>query len=430
MLKKLILLLFLFPVFVSAQQQLTLQDAIDKALKNNFDILIAKENVNQATISNTIGMAGGLPTLGITTSDNNTFSNVHQEYNTGADLNKSNVTGNSINGAISASIPLFNGFKVIATKEQLDALQTKSELLLNVQIQNTMAAIMVTYFDIVRQENYLSILNSSLNVSKEKFNIVSSRRNVGMANDADYLQAQIDVSSVEQNIQTQKLVIAQAKTDLQQLMGLKEFSDFSVNDSIIVDETLDYNTTIKSLQQNPQFLALNQQIKINETVVKQINAQRYPNLKINTSYNFSYAENQIGSTLVNQSYGPQIGFTLQIPIYNGNQFKTQQDVARSKITSSTFERDNLLSLYTSDAYKTYLSYQNTLEQLSTQKANYELSRQLVTIVMKRFEANMATMLDVKAAQLSFENSGYMLINLQYAAKASEIELKRLIYQLK
>ena len=430
MIKRYIIILFLIPVFVSAQQQLTMQDAIDKALKNNFDILIAKENVNQNTISNTIGMAGGLPSVNITTGDNNTFSNIHQEYNSCADLNKSNVTGNSINGAITASIPLFNGFKVIATKEQLDALQTKSELLLNVQIQNTLAAIMVTYFDIVRQENYLSILNSSLNVSKEKLTIVSSRRSVGMANDADYLQAQIDVSSVEQNIQSQKLVIAQAKTDLQQLMGLKEFSDFSVNDSIVVDETLDYNSTIKSLQQNPQFLALNQQIKINETVVKQINAQRYPNFKINTSYNFSYAENQIGTTIVNQSYGPQIGFTLQIPIYNGNQFKTQQDVARSKITSSTYERDNLLSLYTSEAYKTYLSYQNTLEQLSTQKANYDLSRQLVDIVMKRFEANMATMLDVKAAQLSFENSGYMLINLQYAAKASEIELKRLIYQLK
>ena len=40
------------------------------------------------------------------------------------------------------------------------------------------------------------------------------------------------------------------------------------------------------------------------------------------------------------------------------------------------------------------------------------------------------MLDVKAAQLSLENSGYTLINLQFAAKASEVELKRLVYKLK
>ena len=50
--------------------------------------------------------------------------------------------------------------------------------------------------------------------------------------------------------------------------------------------------------------------------------------------------------------------------------------------------------------------------------------------MQRFKSNLATILDVKAAQLSYENAGYLLVNLQYAAKSAEIELKRLIYRLK
>ena len=37
--------------------------------------------------------------------------------------------------------------------------------------------------------------------------------------------------------------------------------------------------------------------------------------------------------------------------------------------------------------------------------------------------------NVKAAQSSFESTGYQLVNLKFSAKISEIELKRLMYQL-
>ena len=416
--------------FMANAQQMSLQNAIDTALKNNFDILIAKDNVTQNSIANNFGNAGGLPSLNITSSDVNTLNTIHQEYSSGSDLDKSNVKGSNVGGAITASFPLFNGFKVLATKKQLEALQTQSELLLNAQIQNTMAAVMMKYFDIVRQEKYLNILNRSLDVSKEKMSIVTTRKNVGMANDADYLQAQIDESTVEQNIKSQQLIIDQSKTDLQQLMNSKSFYTFNLSDSIQVDKTIVLDSINYCLKQNPQYLSLDQQVTINETVVKQINAQRYPSFKINTSYNLSYINNGAGSVLVNQTTGPQLGFALQIPIYNGNQFKTQQKVALSKVNTAELQREKLLTTYTASAYRTYLSYQNTLQQIAEQETNYERSGKLLQLVMLRFQSSMATMLDVKAAQLSFENAGYTLINLQFAAKSAEIELKRLIYRLK
>lgn len=428
--RKVITILLFLPLFVNAQQQLSLRNAIDTALKNNFDILIAHDNVDLNTIGNTYGNAGALPSVNVTSGDNNTFNNVHQEYSSGPDLNKKDVYGNNLSGALTASFPLFNGFKIMATKKQLEALQKQSELLLNAQIQNTMAAIMLKYFDIVRQENYLKIVSRSLEVSKEKFSIISTRRNVGMANDADFLQAQIDQTTIEQTIKSQQLVIDQTKADLQQLMSSKTFYHFSTSDSISVDKSIVFDSISNCLKQNPQYLSLDQQVKINETVVKQINAQRYPSFKINTSYNLSYINNGAGSVLVNQNYGPQIGFVLQIPIYNGNQYKTQKNMALSNVAIAEHQRESLLLSFTADAYKTYLSYQNTLQQIAEQQINYERSGQLVKIVMQRFQANMATMLDVKAALLSFENAGYTLINLQYAAKASEIELKRLVYRLK
>lgn len=423
-------ILLLLPTVIKAQQTLSLQHAIDSALKNNLDIIIANDNVEQNKINNTFGMAGGLASVTVSAGDNNQWSTIHQEYNTGTTLDKSNVYGNNFNSAISAGYSLFNGFKVLTTKKQLEALQTQSELLLNAQVQNTMAAIMVKYYDIVRQQNYLSILKRSFDVANEKLNIISTRRSVGMANDADYLQAQIDVSAIDQAINSQNLVISQTKTDLQQLMNSKSFYNFSVTDSIVIDKNIAIDSITNCLKQNPQYLSMGEQIKINEALVKQINSQRYPSLKINTSYNFSYANNGAGSVLINQSYGPQAAITLQIPIYNGSIFSNQKKAAQCKVAMAEHQQQNLLTQYTSGAYKTFLSYQNTLQQLDAQQINYERSGKLVQIIMQRFKSNLATILDVKAAQLSYENAGYLLVNLQYAAKSAEIELKRLIYRLK
>jgi len=427
--KRILTIALLIPLFVNAQQ-LSLRNAIDSAMKNNFNILFAKDSVEMNHLSNTYGMAGGLPSVNIATGDNNLLSNVHQQYSTGPDLDKSNVYGNSLTGAITASIPLFNGFKIVATKHQLEALEALGDLQLNQRIQNTMAAIMMKYFDIVRQDNYMGILHRSLDVSKEKLNITTTRRSVGMANDADFLQAQIDESTIEQTIKSQQLVIDQAKADLQVMMSSKSFYPFSVTDTIVVDKDIVLDSITGCLKQNPQYLSFDQIIKINETVVQQINSQRYPSLKINTAYNFSYTNSGAGYTIINQIYGPQAGFTLQIPIYNGNMFKTQHDVAVCNVTMAKQQQQSLLLAYNADAYKTYISYQNTLQQLTEQQANYERSGTLVKIVMQRFQNNLATMLDVKAAQLSFENSGFTLVNLEFAAKAAEVELKRLVYKLK
>ena len=49
--------------------------------------------------------------------------------------------------------------------------------------------------------------------------------------------------------------------------------------------------------------------------------------------------------------------------------------------------------------------------------------------MQNFQVNQATILDVKAAQTSFEEAAYLLVNLKYAAKTAEIELKQLTYKL-
>ena len=120
---------------------------------------------------------------------------------------------------------------------------------------------------------------------------------------------------------------------------------------------------------------------------------------------------------------------MQVPIFNGTIYKKQQVVASYNVENAKLQRESLLSILTADAIKAYQAYESSIQQMKSQKKSYENAGRLVKIVVQRFSLNQATILDVKAAQESFESAGYMYINLQYSAKAAEIELKRLIFRL-
>ena len=99
------------------------------------------------------------------------------------------------------------------------------------------------------------------------------------------------------------------------------------------------------------------------------------------------------------------------------------------VENALLEKESLLMSLKATVENTFDTYQTTLQQLESQKVNYQNAGKLLDLIMEKFKVNEATILEVKAAQQSYENAGYLLLNLQYAAKAAEIELKRLVYKL-
>lgn len=428
--KKIIIYIALFlPLIGFAQPAITLKSAIDTTLKNSFDIQIATNNLEITKTNNTYGVAGGLPTLNLNVSDNQSYISVNQELYTGDKINRPQATANALNSSANVGMTLFNGFRIWATKKRLSILEQQSELTLNNQIQNSIATVMAKYYDIVRQQEYLKIMRNSLDVSQKKLDIITERKNVGMANDADFLQAQIDVNSARQSLRTQEAVVEQVKTDLLQLMSQKTYYPYSVTDSITVDNSILLADVTGFLNRNPQYMATEEQVKINEQALKEVSALRFPTLRMTGGYSMSRTKNSAGNILLNESYGPNVGLTLAIPIFNGGSYKAQKEVAEFNVENATLQKESLFNTLTSGAIKTHQSYSSAVQQLEAQKNTVELSGKLINVILQRFQVNQATIIDVKTAQASYETTGYQYINLSYAAKIAEIELKRLMYKL-
>ncbi|MEP7141354.1 MAG: TolC family protein [Ferruginibacter sp.] len=429
---KLIVYIFLLSISLAgrAQEMLRLSTAVNIALKNSLDIQLAANNVEANTVLNNIGVAGGLPLITGALTDNEQSSTINQKLNTGVNIDRNAAATNNLSSNVGVSMLLYNGNRVVATKGRLAQLQKQSEELLNSQIQNIIGAVMTGYYDIVRQQSYLKTIERSIDASRQQLEIVQTRQTVGLANNADLFQAQIDLNELVQEQQSQQLIIDQAKTELLRLLTLRPDSAIAVQDTILVDKTISLDQVLNNLHQNPDIIASTDQVRINELIVKETAALRYPSVRATTGYNFSRNKSSGGQLLLNQSYGPAVGLAIAIPIYNGSAYRRQQKVAEIDVRNAELNKKVLIRDYSSQVVKSYQSYASTLKQLETEQKNYILSSDLLELVLKRFQFKQATIVDVKIAQQSFEQSGYRLVNLNFAAKSAEIELKRLANQLK
>ncbi len=84
---KRLLILLLVTVGMSGAfaQKLELKDAINIALKNSLDIELARNNVEQRSLLNSYGMAGGLPLVTANATDNQQITDINQKYDAGGD---------------------------------------------------------------------------------------------------------------------------------------------------------------------------------------------------------------------------------------------------------------------------------------------------------------------------------------------------------
>lgn len=405
-------------------QTLTLHDAVAIALQNSLGIQIAKNNVTAAGIYNSYGIAGGLPLVTASGSDQEQSTSIKQEYaNPANNKSSSNASSNNLSASLNASMLLYNGSRVQNARRRLGTIEAQNQQVLTSRGLMVAYNVMLRYYDIIRQQSYAGTLATSITVSRQKLDIVKAQQSAGVANNADLFQAQVDLNTQIQNLQAQQLVIDQAKTDLLTLLTLKPDSAVNIQDTILVDKNMELGAVLNAIASNPDITAADEQVAINEYLEKETAAQRYPSLSANAGYNFSHTKNAAGFSLLNQSYGPFAGVGVSIPIFNGSIYRKQQQVADINIKNARLQKDTLTLNYTSNTIKNWQAYNNNLQQLETAKGNYDLSGKLLALVLQRFQLKQATIVEVKNAQESFENAGYLLVNVSFSAKAAELRLK-------
>ncbi len=412
-----------------AQIQLSLQAAIDSALQNNLNIQVSRNNLAIAELNNSYANAGAMPQISAVLTNTNALNSIHQNLSNGVEITKNNALTNNINSGVNGSILLYNGFRVKNTKKRLELMTDQSEHELNINIQNTIANVMIKYYDIVRQNSLIALLKKNLEYSKTKSNLIAQKLNVGMANETDHIATQMDVNNSKVAIANQEMILHQSEIDLIQATGMDVNQQITIKDSINIDRKLLESEINMNLEKNLDYIYADNIVRINELLLKETKASKYPSLRMNAAYNFNYSKSSSGFNLLNESYGPSLGATLQIPIYTGL-VKSQEKSLDYQIKNATLLKADKYKMLQYEVSKTYSQYQSLEAQIKQLEENYDLARKYVELSLQKYQDNQSTIIELQSAQASFENIGYQLIQLQYLNKLAEIELKRISYLLK
>ena len=424
------IIFLLVSVNVHSQRVLTIEEAIGTALKNNYDILLVKNDARSSALDFSYAYAAFLPqlngTAGKVWNDNNQKQNFIDGRKRSANVNSSNVSA-----TVNLNWTLFDGLKMFATRNRFEQLKELGEANVKVQVVNSVAAVINNYYNIVRQKQQLRAIDTLMSINEERVKLADKKISVGMGSKPELLQARVDLNAQRAARLLQETLIAQLREQLNQLSGIPVQTEYDVSDSIPINLGIEYNYVSNDIEKtNPGLLASQKTIDIAKLALKERRAELFPILQFNSAYNFGRTSN---ASVVNPEFQPifslnkgfNYGFTATIPILNG--FITRRlikqaglDLEYNQLAYTT--QKSRIELGVSNSYK---DYQYQKKALLLEEENISLARENVFIALERFRQGVSTYLELREAQISLETAYNRLIAARYNTKLAETELLRL-----
>ena len=420
-------ILILACIAAPAQSILTPDSAAAIALKNNYDIRIARTAVDISKRNNTAGNAGMLPEAGITGTEAYSQGHVNQHLFDGTNSNVSNANSNSLSAGIALNWTLFDGGKMFITKKKLNEIETLGQTQFQDQVMQTLYLVYSAYYDVVRQKEQLKAIQKVIQFNHERVTILQASFNAGLAPKTDLLQARIDLNVYQENAIAQEVVILAAHRLLNQLLSRDPEYPYEVGDTIIVDYKPDREDLVNKLfSLNPSVLSSRLQVEVARLGVNEFKALWLPRVDFNAGYDLLHSENTTGTIRMNGSYGPQVGATLSIPLYQAGNVRRQVDVARLQLDAAKYSFESTKLEVNTQLQLALTAFDNQLQLLRIETDNFALAKENLEISIQRLRLGQTTALEVRQAQESFQESLTRLTNFGYASKVAEIRLKQLM----
>ena len=406
---------------------LTVDEAVSIAMKNNFDIQLARNNADISRINNTLGNAGMLPSVSLNGTDNYSLTNVNQNLVNGTTIEKTNGYSNSFNAAIALNWTLFDGSKMFVTKNKLGQIEKLGEIQFRDMVQQSVYGVIVAYYNVVSQKQQLQSINEVMAYNVERVKILQKSFDAGLGRKTDLLQAKIDLNVNRELEINQKTVILNSKHNLNELLSRDPQTPFEAGDSIPLNYTPDAKDLLQKLySMNTGVLFSQKQVDIARLSLSEFKTLYMPRLNFNAAYNFLQSNSNASQILSNRSYGPQLGGILIVPIYQAGNVSRQVQTARIQAESAQIGLESVKLQVNTELQRALTEFDDQQQLLKFEKENYALAKENLNISLERLRLGQTTALEVRQASESFANCLGRLVAFQYNLKVAETKLKQLV----
>ncbi|MCF7740868.1 MAG: TolC family protein [Candidatus Marinimicrobia bacterium] len=422
--RKFLIFTLLIVNVVFAQKELSLQECIEIAMKNNPDVTMASLDVKSAKYGIKGSYSGILPSIstGLNWSHNN--QGEREFYVGGVKQIQPETSSNSYGFGVRYDQTLYDGGGwwnqiELAKNNYKTALVSKRQVK-----QNLTAYVTQQYYSILKAKKLLEVYQTSLKTSQQQLLKTKEMYELGQVAKKDFLKAKVQKGNDELNIIQQERQIKALKNELSTLLGYED-KEFSVQEK-------DYESP-QSYQKEPALqTAMENNIELRSLEFQKKNAQlqyamAQSNLLPNLSTNLSYSKGGSQADRIysdfDKFWNTSIGLNLSVPIFQG--FSTKTRIQQSKIDYEKYNsRIKGKKLEITQNIKDLIENLNTYNKmLEINQFNLESAQEDLRSAQEMYRLNSATMLEVLDAQANLTQARSNLISTKYDAKIAEVNLK-------
>lgn len=398
---------------LSAQQKWSLRECVDYAVKHNLQV-IQNEYSKQLQDSNLkIAQRNYLPSVNASVGNNVSFG----QASLGTGSIRNDRFSNSAN--LGADILVYNNGRLEKTirKSQFDVEASQYDI---ETIKNDISLqIAQQYLTTLLNKEIVKISQSATDNAKKQFDRAKITTEVGTTAQTIVAEAEAAWAREKQNLKTAEINVGRSLFALAQLLQLKDYKDFDVEDVEVDDKLTPQLVSVDDVlsiayENQPQIKAAESRIKSAEAQTEITKTSFWPTLTAslgigsfyNNLLNTSYSGfDQFGNAAREPSFfkqykdnfGQQGGLSLNIPIFNKGITKLQ--VEQSKIN------ENIA--------KTTLEQQKQSIRQSVQQAQFDVDSNY-EVYLAAVEAEKSTKLAMEFADKSYTAGRTTIYDLNIA----------------
>lgn len=423
---------------VLAQQPLGLVDAVQRGLQNNFDAQIQRLEIDQAKRLNNWGQAGRLPTINLTGNSNNSI--VQRKP-----ANPFAVAGKNISDNLPAQLDvnwiLFNGFGIRLNKARLQEIENQTNGNALFIIENTTQTIILGYYNALLEKQRLDVRKKVMRFSKERYDFVRLKKQLGGAITFDVLQEQNNYLTDSANVLRQQLLFKNSVRNLNELLNEGLETQYIFSDSLFFQtEAFDYDAMKQKLVSSNA--SLRNQFTFQELqriATQSARSALYPTLNLNfgatgsldrLNANFRSAtgntiENTVGylnrdtsqpvynivnetalrsSTQNGNSYGVYGNLSLRFTLFNGGQVRRAIENAHIEEKITQLGTDRLKLSLENDLMANYDLYQLRQQLVQIAQTKLKAAELNLSLATERYKNGSFSAIDLRIVQENFQNA--------------------------
>ncbi|WP_283636189.1 TolC family protein [Aquaticitalea lipolytica] len=419
-----LLLIAFLSISVKAQEVLTVSEAIELALENNYGIKIASNNNRIAENNTSVLNSGYLPTLTGNAGATYNLDNTEAEFSDGRVTNLDGAESSRYNASLNLNYTLFDGLGRHYDYKRLKEQYQLSELEARETIENTIFQLFTVYYNVAQISENVDALEQTLSISKDRIVRAQYQFDYGQSTKLGVLNAQVDINNDSINVINSKQQLKNTKRDLNVVLGNAYGNEFSVDTLINFKIDISKQDLFDKMKSNNvSLLQIEKNIAINEFTIKANKSGYLPTVGLTGTYGWNKNNNNAASFVaVSTNTGLSGGVNLSWNLFDGGRTITQVKNAKINLENQQLQKESVLISVERDFNNAWDDYQNKLTIFRVQEENILTSKNNFDRTQEKFKLGQVTSIEFRQAQLNLLNAELSRNQAKYQAKIAELNL--------